>query len=170
LKAGELNDKFLLDSNERISQTALSEGKARVFPAGTIFIALYGATIGKLAIASHECSSNQAALGMVPNGTTMGRWQLFHALFRLRDWFFSIGQGAAQQNISKEKVATAPVVVPPKEISQLFDRLVSPFWEMRGNLERQQQKLAAARDLLLPRLISGQLSVEAAAPMLAAAE
>ncbi len=100
----------------------------------------------------------------------MGRWQLFHALFRLRDWFFSIGQGAAQQNISKEKVATAPVVVPPKEISQLFDRLVSPFWEMRGNLERQQQKLAAARDLLLPRLISGQLSVEAAAPMLAAAE
>ncbi len=98
----------------------------------------------------------------------MGRWQLFHALFRLRDWFFSIGQGAAQQNISKEKVATAPVVVPPKEISQLFDRLVSPFWEMRGNLERQQQKLAAARDLLLPRLISGQLSVEAAAPMLAA--
>jgi len=156
---GELNDGFLFSSKEQVSSKALEDGKVRVFPAGTVFIALYGATIGKLGISKNNCSSNQAALGIVPDGARMGRWQLFHTLQNLRSWFVSIGQGAAQQNISKEKVASAPVVLPPHTIAEQFDRMVSPIWELRAILEEQALGLSAARDLLLPRLISGQLSV-----------
>lgn len=156
---GELNDGFLFSSKERVSSKALEDGKARLFPAGTVFIALYGATIGKLGVSRNECSSNQAALGIVPDGERMGRWQLFHVLQNLRDWFISIGQGAAQQNISKEKVTGAPVILPPRKIAENFHRIVSPIWELRAIVEEQILGLSAARDFLLPRLISGQLSV-----------
>ncbi|ARO23976.1 type I restriction-modification system HsdS subunit protein [Rhizobium sp. TAL182] len=159
---GELNNGFLFSANERVSKIAVDANKVRVFPVGTVFIALYGATIGALAIAAVECSSNQAALGIVPDGVRMRRWQLFHTLSHLKDWFISVGQGAAQQNISKEKVSAARVALPPARVSELFDRIVAPLWELRSVVERQNSHLSASRDLLLPRLISGQLSVEQA--------
>ncbi|MFC5757426.1 restriction endonuclease subunit S [Rhizobium sp. GCM10022189] len=156
---GELNNGFLFSANERVSKIAVDTNKVRVFPVGTVFIALYGATIGALGIAAVECSSNQAALGLVPDGVRMRRWQLFHTLAHLKEWFISVGQGAAQQNISKEKVAAARVALPPAGISELFDCMAAPLWELRSVVERQNSLLAASRDLLLPRLISGQLSV-----------
>lgn len=156
---GELNDSFLFSSKERVSELAVKSGKARVFPTGTIFIALYGATIGALGIAAVDCSSNQAALGLVPDGVRMRRWQLYHSLSHLKAWFISVGQGAAQQNISKEKVAAARVALPPIQISELFDRVATPLWELRRVVEMQNSRLATSRDFLLPRLISGQLSV-----------
>ncbi|MBY5541120.1 restriction endonuclease subunit S [Rhizobium leguminosarum] len=156
---GELNNSFLFSANERVSKIAVDANKVRVFPVGTVFIALYGATIGALGVAAVECSSNQAALGLVPDGVRMRRWQLFHTLAHLKDWFISVGQGAAQQNISKEKVAATRVALPPARISELFDRVAAPLWELRSVVERQNSHLSASRDLLLPRLISGQLSV-----------
>jgi type I restriction enzyme S subunit len=159
---GELNDGFLLGSKEQISKIALDEARARKFPDGTVFLALYGATIGKLGIAISECSSNQAALGLVADGTRMKRWQLYHTLYAMRDWFISIGQGAAQQNISKEKVSDAKFPLPPQSLVDKFDHVASSCWELRATIEKQQAQLTASRDLLLPRLISGKLSVASA--------
>lgn len=166
---GELRDGFLFSAKEKVSAQAIKAKKARVFPSGTIFIALYGATIGALGIAEVQCSSNQAALGIVPDGVRMRKWQLFHTLASMKGWFISVGQGAAQQNISKEKVAAARVILPPAGISEKFHVVVAPLWELRSVIEREIACLAASRDLLLPRLISGQLSVEAAERELEAA-
>lgn len=168
---GELQDCFLLGSKERISQGAIDAGKGRLFPAGTIFMAIYGSpTVGRLGISVEPCSANQAALAMQPDGRVIGLWFLWHTLWSRRAYFNSIALGAAQQNISKEKVRDAEIVVPPRHIIGTFERTVGPIWELRRNTEMQQKKLEEARDLLLPRLISGALPIAAAERELEAAD
>lgn len=160
---GELQDCFLLSSKERVSEIAVRERKARLFSAGTIFMAIYGSpTVGRIGIATAVCSSNQAALALWPDERRVGKWFLVHTLIRLRQHFNAISQGAAQQNISKEKVATTKFICPPPSLVHEFERRVSTIWELRRALEHQQSRLAASRDLLLPRLVSGDLHVTSA--------
>jgi type I restriction enzyme S subunit len=78
----------------------------------------------------------------------------------LREHFNSIAQGAAQQNISKEKVDEAKVACPPPEISHAADALLVPLFEQRKVFQQTNANLRATRDLLLPGLISGKIDVE----------
>jgi type I restriction enzyme S subunit len=86
---------------------------------------------------------------------------LYFVLFSLREHFNSLAQGAAQQNISKEKVASAVAVVPQRDILDSFDSIAEPIFSQLQTLQRQTQNLRRTRDLLLPRLLSGQIDVEA---------
>jgi type I restriction enzyme S subunit len=104
-------------------------------------------------------SCNQAALGLVANDKLISQTFLYFVLYLLRNHFNGIAQGAAQQNISKEKVAGALAVVPPKRIVQAFDDCALPIFSQTKTLQQMAQNLRQTRDLLLPRLMSGQLEV-----------
>lgn len=67
--------------------------------------------------------------------------------------------GSAQQNISKGIIEETRVVVPPAAILTLFNRLCGPLFESWGGLLRQSRTLAALRDALLPKLLSGELRI-----------
>jgi len=159
-KTGDLKDKYLFEADERITEAALNESSAKLFPAGTILMAIYGATIGWLGILTRTASCNQAALGLVANDQVLGQRSLFLLLAELKQYFISIAQGAAQQNISKEKVAGTSVVIPPRQWSRQFEEYIDPFFAQIEVLERRVKNLRKTRDLLLPRLLSGQLPVE----------
>ena len=81
----------------------------------------------------------------------------------LRQHFNSIAQGAAQQNISKAKVAETLVLVPPAATSHDFAVCVEPAWELIRTLSVAVSNLRQTRDLLLPRLVSGEITVLAVA-------
>jgi type I restriction enzyme S subunit len=68
--------------------------------------------------------------------------------------------GAAQPKITQANLNRIPVVVPSDQLLKDFDALISPFFEQRANLDRQNRNLRQTRDLLLPKLISGELRVE----------
>ena len=158
-KTGELWDGFLFESEEKITERA----SARVFSPGTIMMAIYGSpTVGRLGITTRPSSCNQAALGLVADTTYITQSFLYFVLFSLRDHFNGLAQGAAQQNISKEKVATALAVVPPRQLVTDFARLVDPTFDQIQALQRQIQNLRRTRDLLLPRLLSGQMELVSA--------
>lgn len=97
-----------------------------------------------------------------------------YALFLLRaSRLQAHAGGAAVPTLNRNHVHALPALRPPVDLIQQFDGLVMPMLESARALERQNDTLAAARDLLLPRLLSGQLSVAStpqAAPMLLAAE
>ena len=157
-KTGELWDGFLFGSEEKITERA----SARVFSPGTIMMAIYGSpTVGRLGITTRPSSCNQAALGLVADTTYITQSFLYFVLYSLRDHFNGLAQGAAQQNISKEKVATALAVVPPRQLVADFARLNDPTFDQIQALQRQIQNLRQTRDLLLPRLLSGQVSLGA---------
>ena len=109
---------------------------------------------------SHHAPCNQAAHALVANADFISQIYLFFVLFSLREHINSLAQGAAQQNISKEKVASAMAVVPPRDILASFDSIADPIFSQLRTLQRQIQNLRRTRDLLLPRLLSGQLDVE----------
>ena len=125
-------------------------------------MAIYGSpTVGRLGITTRRAACNQAALGMRPDTSKIFFWTLYYTLFALRAEFNNKAQGAAQQNISKEKVAEALFVLPPMEVQSKFDESVGPIQAMLCNLQERNRNLRTTRDLLLPKLISGELDVSA---------
>jgi type I restriction enzyme S subunit len=121
-------------------------------------MAIYGSpTVGRMGILTAHASCNQAALGLVADDKQISQTYLYFVLYSLRDHFNGLAQGAAQQNISKEKVAGAMAVVPPRGIVQAFDAYARPIFSQIRTLQQQAQTLRRTRDLLLPRLLSGQI-------------
>jgi type I restriction enzyme S subunit len=161
-KTGELWDGFLFGSQEKITALGQRQSTARLFEPGTILMAIYGSpTVGRMGILTNYASCNQAALGLVANAAVISQTYLYFVLYSLRDHFNGLAQGAAQQNISKEKVASAIAVVPPRAILGIFDTTAEPIFSQLRTLQRQIHNLRGTRDLLLPRLLSGQIDVEA---------
>ena len=159
-KTGELWDGFLFGSEEKITERGQRESNARIFEPGTILMAIYGSpTVGRLGIVTRPSSCNQAALGLVADTNQISQTFLYFVLLLLRDHFNGLAQGAAQQNISKEKVANAVALVPPCSLVAVFDRFAEPTFNQIQTLQRQFQNLRRTRDLLLPRLLSGQVAL-----------
>ena len=64
-----------------------------------------------------------------------------------------------KQNISKQKVSGTKCIVPNKELIDEFDKIVSALWDLKENLLRVISVLENVRDLLLPKLISGEIDI-----------
>ncbi len=162
-KTKELADGFLLGAEERINEQGLKNSNAKVFERGTILMAIYAApTVGRLGVLTAPAAFNQAALGFVGNPELVSEPFLYMALLNLRAEFNRSAQGAAQQNISKEKVGSTNILLPPRVIIDAFDDVITPVWQMIETMQRKNKNLRQTRDMLLPKLISGELNVEQA--------
>ena len=111
LKTGELNNGIVYDSEETITDKALQECSLRLNKIGDVLIAMYGATIGKVAIAGREMTTNQACCGCTPY--QIYNKYLFHFLIASKDAFIKKGAGGAQPNISREKLIHHLIPIPP---------------------------------------------------------
>lgn len=116
VKTKELNDTWIIDTEEHITETGLNSSSAKIFPPNTLLMAIYASpTLGRLGILGYEACCNQAALGLIPNEFVSWQW-LFYKLYELRDKFNSIARGAGQQNISAIVVKNMEIVVPEKNL------------------------------------------------------
>ena len=111
LKTGELNNGIVYDSEEKITDKALQECSLRLNKIGDVLIAMYGATIGKVAIAGREMTTNQACCGCTPY--QIYNKYLFYFLIASKDAFIKKGEGGAQPNISREKLIHHLIPIPP---------------------------------------------------------
>lgn len=153
-KTKELEDNWLLASEERITEAGLRQSSTRLYPAGTILMAIYASpTLGRLGVLDHEATCNQAALGFVVDETLASRWWLFHTLRSERDKFNQVARGAGQQNISGDIVQGWEVPMPPPAVMRDFEEKVGVYWEAARMLSRENALLRAGRDKLMPRLL-----------------
>jgi type I restriction enzyme S subunit len=159
VKSQELLDGFILTTGERITEKAIKQSSAKLFPAHSVLIALYGATIGKLGILAGEAATNQACCAILPKRAPFGREFAFLTLLLNRERIISLRLGAAQQNISQVLLKNFECLKPPDDLVRLFSANVSPFFDGILNLQRQIQNLLSTRNLLLPRLLSGQITL-----------
>ena len=111
LRTGELNNSVVYDTEIKITQKALEECSLRINKVGDILIAMYGATIGKVAIVGKEMTTNQACCACTPIGVF--NWYLFYFLMASQQYFIKIGEGGAQPNISREKLISYLIPIPP---------------------------------------------------------
>lgn len=100
VKSGELPDGPITITEESVTEAGLSESNAKLFPAGTLLIAMYGATVGKLGILQMPAATNQAVCAIVPS-QKLDRDYLFYWLFSIREELAKASFGGAQPNISQ---------------------------------------------------------------------
>ena len=135
LKTGDLNDGFIKNIPESITSLALQETSVKLNPSGSVLLAMYGATIGKLGILTTPATTNQACCACVSyNGVE--QMYLFYFLLSHRSEFVNQGGGGAQPNISKDKIIETLIPIPPlneqrrivqavRSIFSILDRVVT---------------------------------------------
>ncbi len=112
LKTGDLNDGYISEIPETISALALEKTSVRLNPIGSVLMAMYGATIGKLGILQIEATTNQACCACIAYNGIYNQY-LFYFLMAMRTAFIKMGEGGAQPNISKEKIVNSIIPLPP---------------------------------------------------------
>ena len=155
----ELVDGFLIDSEKHISQSAIDNSAAKIFPKGSVLMAIYAApTVGRLGILSCNAAFNQAAVALIPK-VGIGSGYIYLTLYNERNNFNNLSSGAAQQNLNVGLVKNYPTRIPSQEVLNNFETKISPIFM---NIERNQREinnLTRLRDTLLPKLMSGELKL-----------
>jgi len=160
VKTKELRDDFVFESEEGISKEGLENSSAKLFPGGTILMAIYASpTLGRLGILTNEACFNQAMVGFNIDRNQISTEFLYYKLLEERVHLNNMAIGAAQQNINVKKVKEYEVILPSLDLINTFSRITSPFFSQRRALGGQNQKLKAARDILLPRLMNQTIEV-----------
>ena len=131
LKTGDLNDGYIDYIPESISNLALEKTSVRLNPTGSVLIAMYGATIGKVGILTFPATTNQACCACLP--IKIYNEYLFYFLMSQKVAFVKQGEGGAQPNISKEKIIAT--LMPLPSLAEQY-RIVAKIKELLPPIER----------------------------------
>ena len=132
LKTGDLNDGFIQEVPEYITDLALEKTSLRLNPIGSVLMAMYGATIGKLGILEIPVTTNQACCACIPYAGMNNKY-LFYYLMSMRQSYIGMAEGGAQPNISKEKIVNSLIPLPPAEEQR---RIVAKIEELLLYVDR----------------------------------
>ena len=159
LKTGDLNDGFITDIPESITDYALQETSVKLNPRDSILIAMYGATIGKVGILTFPATTNQACCACTDY--IVDKLYLFYFLLAYRNDFIAMGGGGAQPNISKEKIIATLMPLPPlqeqKRIVESIEHWLSLVDRIEENKENLQDTIKQAKSKILDLAIHGKL-------------
>ena len=150
LKTGELNDGVVYDTAEKITDKALKECSLRLNKIGDILIAMYGATIGKVAIAGIDLTTNQACCGCTP--IIVYNEYLFYFLMASKVDFVKKGEGGAQPNISREKLVSHLMPIPPIDEQQRIVLAIKHILPYVTKYTRHQTELDRLNASIKPSL------------------
>ncbi len=164
IKSGELNARYVKSTEENITEAAVSGSSAKIFPAGSVAIAMYGATIGKTAILGVDAATNQAcAVGAPIEGLTSSEF-LYRLLQNEKDAFIKKGKGGAQPNISQAVIKAHEVSLPPlaeqTRITTKLDELLTQVDTLKVRIDSIPALLKRFRQSVLAAAASGRLTEE----------
>lgn len=147
----------LLDSASKITEQGLKNSSAKMLPPRTILMSSR-ATIGLFGIISKPCSTNQGFISIIPNEEHFRYYFLFNLINRKQE-IINNANGSTFKEISKKHFREMEIVLPTSDLIKQFYHLSESFLNQVEYLERQNQKLKEARDILLPRLMDGRVEM-----------
>jgi type I restriction enzyme S subunit len=162
LKTGELGQKYIRQTEEKISQEAVNSSAAKLFPKGSVCIAMYGATIGKASILCIDATTNQAcAVGQPLTGVLDAEF-LYYFFISEKHRFIEAGIGGAQPNISQGLIKSWPFTLPPlaeqKRVVVKIEELFSELDAGEQSLRLARRQLGVYRQSLLKQAFEGKLT------------
>jgi len=159
IKTKELEDGFIFETEEKISEEALKNSSAKMLSRGNIVLAMYGATIGKLGIIDSDMTCNQACCVFKTETFANGAEYLFCWLLNNREYLISQGKGAAQPNLSQESIKAFNILVPCPKVLSDYSGITNGLFQKKKQLQLNILRLQEARDRLLPKMMSGEIEV-----------
>ena len=135
LKTGDLNDGLISYIPESITEEAVANSSAKINPTGSVLIAMYGATIGKLGILTFPATTNQACCACIEFNAIIQLY-LFYFLLSQRNEFIAKGGGGAQPNISKEIIVNTFIPLPPLSEQQRIVMEIEKWFALIDQIEQ----------------------------------
>ena len=148
---------YVLSTEKRLSEAGLSNCNSRLYPVNTVFVTARG-TVGKLALAGCPMAMNQSCYALVSNGD-YGQFYVYHLALTVVEKLKRKANGAVFDAIVTRDFETELVPAPATKEIKAFEDKIQPIFETILNNCKENVRLAELRDTLLPRLMSGELSV-----------
>jgi type I restriction-modification system len=161
LKTGDLNDSYIYETSELITDLAVKDCSLKKIPIGSVLIAMYGATIAKLGLLEIEVTINQACCACTPFSGIVNKF-LFYYLFSQKQNIKDKAEGGAQPNISKEKLINFPFPLPPlaeqHRIVQKIEQLFALVDIIEVNKKALEELIEQAKSQVLSDAVAGKLT------------
>ncbi len=148
---------YVLQTERAITELGLKSCNSRLYELNTVFISARG-TVGKLNLTSRPMAMSQSCYALIGKGH-VSQLFLYCALKESIEHFKQHAVGAVFDAIVVDTFKLIPFMLPDEKKTRIFEEAVAPIFRQVANLMEQQEKLRAARDILLPRLMSGEIAV-----------
>ena len=162
----DLNDGFVYDSSEKITELALASSACSIMPKGTVCVAMYGGagTIGKCGLLMSDCATNQAVCSIVCNRKIVSPIFLLMQLLALKSYWMKYAVGTRKDpNISQDIVARMKILIPPlDEQKEITDHLDAKCAEIDGLIAKEEQlvkELESYKKSLIYEVVTGKREV-----------
>ena len=147
----------LIDSEKKITTAGLRASSAKMVPPDTILMTSR-ASVGFFAIMEKEVCTNQGFINIIPFEDHMRMYLLHNLLYRVEEIRSHAG-GATYKEINKSRFRGLSILVPHRELLPQFNEIAFQLLKQTRVLQQHRAKLVRARDMLLPRLMNGEIAV-----------
>lgn len=158
IKTPDMSDVYIIKTNQSLTEEGAKSQISKYVPKNTILVSCIG-TVGVVSLTSELSQFNQQINGLIPNKDNY----LYYMYFKfksLKEHLEALGSsGATMLNVNKGKFESIEVLEPSKEVLDNFMNICKPIFDNILNLQYQNEKLKEARDILIPRLMSGEIEV-----------
>jgi type I restriction enzyme S subunit len=148
---------YVYDTEKSITDAGLNNCNSKLYPKDTVFITARG-TVGKINLAQRAMAMNQSCYALVAH-PPLNQQFLYFALIDGVEQFRSRAVGAVFDAIVRDTFKLIPFNVPDEKLITAFTEHVAPMLAQIDNLSGQVRSLRKARDLLLPKLMNGEVAV-----------
>ena len=159
INSGELEQTVITSTSNFITEEGLNNSSAKLFPSGTILVAMYGATAGKVSFLTFEASTNQAICAIMLKDIRM-RYYLKNVIEDLYQYLVKLSTGSARDNLSQDMIKNIKVVIPSNDILDRFYDFSNNIIKEITKKQQENEQLTQLRDWILPMLMNGQVKVE----------
>ena len=157
IQSGDLNDGYVSETKKKINEEALVNSSAKMFPKGTLLVAMYGATIGKLGIMEMDAATNQACCALQLSTKLLSKY-IYYVMIDIRDYLITQAYGGGQPNISQEVLKQQYLYYPPlpeqKAIADYLDKACARIDRIIAIKEEQLRKIEGYYSSLRHKLIT----------------
>lgn len=150
---------YVIKTSQYLSELGTQSQKSKTLPENTLCVSCIG-TAGIVSITSQPSQTNQQINSIVLEDVKHLVF-LFFALKNLREKINLFGgTGATMVNLNKEKFSSLRVFCPDSKLLDLYHAFTSPMFDEIKNLQMRAENLRYTRDLLLPKLVRGEINLE----------
>ncbi len=157
IQTGDLNDGYISETSKKITQYGLDNSSAKIFNQGTLLIAMYGATIGKLGIMAVDAATNQACCAMKYNDKTDTKF-MFYIFLAMKTHLINQSYGGGQPNISQDVVKQQYLCFPKyyeqKLIANFLDKSTSQIEDAIKTKQAQLKTLETLKKSIIHKAVT----------------
>lgn len=163
LQTGDLNDGNINDTSKKITTTALTDfSSLKIYPKGSIVIAMYGATIGKLGKLNIETTTNQACC-VLPKSNEIDNDFAFYVFWAGKRALINSAYGGGQPNISQDTIKSFKFALPPlseqQAIADYLDKKCAVIDGLKAKLTKKRETLTELRQSIISEVVTGKRKI-----------